>query len=385
MKRRIESGQTFPERMETHAPANWFDLGFNDKTTTTMGLLVPLATKEVYPGEKVRLANEIKLMFAPLFLPIFHQCYFTCDWFFVTYDQLWKRGANPIDNWQSFIKQDPNNAGTIPPRFNYLRADAIHTDGIINYMGYNAPPATGTLRIQQEISAIPPVAYAKIWNDYYRNDQIQGDIFAVAEFLQGGDNSVFVDQLVPNLRALRRNWPRDYYTSATPTPQLGENVLIPSYAIDPVTGNAIAQKLFNKDFTVPTAGTTSIGSSGTFVKSIGGTEIVLQLSSTIRDFRYAAQTTEFLERHLRAGDRYNDFVVRNFGYNPNPLYIDRPVWIGGYTGDVFISEVLSTAEVGSFTVGSYAGQAMARDNTPVFSYTCPDYGLVMCLFSVYPK
>jgi len=53
--------------------------------------------------------------------------------------------------------------------------------------------------------------------------------------------------MVPDLRCLRRNWPRDYYTSATLTPQQGENVLIPSYATDPETGSLIPQKLFYTD------------------------------------------------------------------------------------------------------------------------------------------
>jgi len=393
MKRRIESGQSFPERFEQHAPANWFDLGFNHKTTTTMGLLVPLATKEVYPGEKLRLANEIKLMFAPLYLPIFHQCYFTCDWFYVTYDQLWNYWDN---NWKTFISEDPNNATLIPPKFNYLRADAVFTDGIINYMGFNAPPTTGTLRIQQEISALPPVAYAKIWNEYFRNDQIQADIFRNATVpLTAGDNTNLVQELVPNLRALRRNWPRDYYTSATPTPQLGENVLIPM--ISKTYENEIGDIGFGpstwlrNDGVNPPDGSLDTTIAGTPPKSFttrAGSAVYLDIQSTaapIRDLRYAQQMTEFLERHLRAGDRYNDFVMRNFGYNPNPLYIDRPVWIGGYTGDVFISEVLATAEVGAYTVGEYAGQALARDNTPTFTYTVPDYGLVMCLFTCYPK
>jgi len=95
--------------------------------------------------------------------------------------------------------------------------------------------------------------------------------------------------------------------------------------------------------------------------------------------------TEYLERSLRSGDRYRDFVKRNFDWDPNPLFIDRPVWIGGYTGNVVISEVMATAESTNVVVGNYAGKALASDSSPVFEYTCPDYGFIMCLFSVYPK
>jgi len=386
MKRMIQSNSSFPERMEKHAKASWFDLSFNHKTTLSMGMLIPLATKEVYPGEKVRLQNELRLKFAQMYLPIMHQVYYTCDWYYVTYDQLWPR-TYAVDNWtgwQSFIKQDPINGTVGFPTFDYARADAIFTDGILNYMGFNAPPAAGTLiSTVENLNALPVSAYGKIYDEYYRNDQIQTPIWFP---LEEGDNTAAILTMVPDLRVLRRNWPRDYYTSATPTPQQGENILIPSFATDP-DGDYVAQKILNLDGTAAAAANLSAGvnSGETVLQQSGIGPVVLQLSSTIRDFRYAAQMTEYLERALRAGDRYVDFVQRNFGYNPNPLYIDRPVWIGGYTGNVIVSDVMATAEVGAYSVGQYTGNAQARDNTPVFEYSVPDYGVIICLMTVYPK
>jgi len=115
---------------------------------------------------------------------------------------------------------------------------------------------------------------------------------------------------------------------------------------------------------------------------------VLQLSSTIRDLRYSEQFLAFLERAQRSGGvsgNYNEFVKRETGFDPNPLFIDRPVWIGGYTGDIIINEVMATAEVGEYTVGEYTGKAEARDSTPQFNYLCPDYGFIIPILTVYPK
>jgi len=254
MKRRIQSNSSFPERMEKHAKASWFDLSFNHKTTLSMGKLIPLATKEVYPGEKVRLQNELQLKFAQMYLPIMHQVYFTCDWYYVTYDQLWPRTYS-IDNWtgwQSFIKQDPVNALVGFPTFDYARADAVYTDGILNYMGFNAPPGAGTLIAEVgSLNALPVSAYGKIYDEYYRNDQIQTPIWFP---LEEGDNTAAILTMLPDLRTLRRNWPRDYYTSATPTPQTGDNILIPSFATDPESGLYIPQKLFAVDGSTPGTG-----------------------------------------------------------------------------------------------------------------------------------
>jgi len=377
MAERIPASASFPERMERHENKNWYNIGFNHKTTATMGLLVPLACKEVYPGERVILSVEIKKRFAALFLPIMHQCYYTLDWFYVSYAQLFDYDSS----WQNFIKQDPMNATYEWAWFTYARADAIYTDGILNYLGFNAPPEAGTLIASTPVGAMPVFAYVKIYDEYYRNDQIQAARWVE---MANGNNTTTINTMIPDLRAFRRNWPRDYYTSATIEPQQGDNILIPSYSTDPVTGLFVPQAILQLDGD-PSGNGPLISDAGILKESVSAQTVVLQLSSTIRDFRYASDMTEFLERQMRSGDRYNDFVERMFGWKPNPLYIDRPVWIGGYTGSVMIQEVMSTAESGTQLVGDYAGQALASDGTPQWTYQVPDYGFIMCMYTCYPK
>lgn len=383
-KRMIPSNQSIPERMERHTPRNWANLSFNHKTTLTMGTLVPMACKEVYPGELAKLYAELKMRFAALYLPIFHNCFFTFDWFYVRMGALWQQEKD----WQDFMQQDPVTGTNGWAWFTYKRSDAIYTDGVLNYMGFNAPPGAGTLIASTVVGAAPVLAYYSIWLNYFRNPQIQSkDEYTMV----AGDNTPSVEAALENLRVKRRNWPRDYYTSCTLLPQQGANVLIPSYATDPETGDFIPQKLFYKDGNVPAdALGVATNNTGTmaYLSTDAGNDLVLQLSSTIRDLRYAAQFTEFLERANRSGGvdgNYNEFVKRETGFDPNPLYIDRPVWIGGYTGDVIIQEVMATAEAGEYTVGEYTGQALVRDNIPVFTYTCPDYGFVIPILTVYPK
>lgn len=381
----IRPTNTLPERFEKHSPKNWSDLSFNHKTTLTMGTLVPMGCKEVFPGETARCTMEVMMRFAALFLPIMHQNYFTVDWFYVRTGALFqntKTGA-----FESFIMQHPVT-GTIPwAYFNYKRADAVFTDGILNYMGFNAPPASGTLIVSTQVSVLPPAAYYNIYTWMYRNPNIQIDLWTV---LEPGDMTSQIEGMLPNLRVLRRNWPRDYYTIATPEPQMGANVLIPSFATDPETGLFLPQSVYELDGDPSPNG--PLAATGGMLTFNGAQEVVIQLSSTIRDFRYAAQMTEFLERATRAGGtgdgigtRWNDFVKRYFDWNPNPLMIDMPVWIGGYTGDVVISDVMSTAEAGTQKVGDYAGKALARDNTPSFVYNIPDYGFIIPIMTVYPK
>jgi len=170
MSRHIQSGATFPERMEKHAKRNWYDLSFNHKTTLTMGTLVPMACKEVYPGELAKLYAELKMRFAALYLPIFHNCFFTFDWFYIRMGALWQQEKD----WQDFMQQDPVTGTHGWAYFNYKRADAVYTDGVLNYLGFNAPPGGGTLISQTVVGAAPVLSYYSIWLNYFRNPQIQG-------------------------------------------------------------------------------------------------------------------------------------------------------------------------------------------------------------------
>lgn len=377
----IKDSRTIPERMEQHERKNWFHKGFNHKTTLTMGELVPFACKEVYPGELARCTMELKMRFAALYLPIMHQCYFTVDWFYVRKAALWPA-------FEEFIMQDPITGGIEWAWFGYKQSDAVYTNGVLNYLGFNAPPPSGTLIAETDIDACPPFAYYQIWRWYYRNPNIQS---GNTDLLAEGDNSTLLETVLPDLRVLRRNWPRDYYTIATPTPQTGSSVLVPSYATDPVTGDFVEQRVYQLDGTTFSAG---IASSAGVLTNDSSTPAVIQLSSTMLDFRYAAQMQEFLERMLRAGGststpqntmRWNDFVRRFFDWDPNPLMIDRPVFIGGYTGDIIIQDVMATAQGDSIYVGDYAGKALASDDTPMFTYMCPDYGYIIPIVTVYPK
>lgn len=379
----IQDARSIPKRMEEHQGKNWFRHGKNHKTTLTMGTIVPMTCQEVYPGEKVRCGMEIQMKFAALYLPIMHQCYFTVDWFYV-------RSGAIFHTWERFIMQDPISPEVQWPYFNYKRADAVFTDGILNYMGFNAPPGAGTLIAQTPVSALPPWAYYQIWRWHFRNPHIQG---SSNDYLTAGDNTVMIEANLPDLRVLRRNWPRDYYTIATLSPIAGANVLIPAYATDPVTGDYIAQKIFDQDGT-PTGDAVLLAGSGVLRDNVANQPVVLQLSSTMMDFRHADSMQQFLERALRAGAaesgettdmRYNDFVDRYFGWNPNPLMIDQPVWIGGYTGDIIIQDVMASAEGNGVFVGDYAGKAIARSNTQYFEYTIPDYGFIIPVMTVYPK
>jgi len=164
----IKVGQSVPERYEKHEKKNWFSFGFNHKTTLTMGTLVPMACKQFYPGELVRLKSEIMMYFAALYLPIMHQCYFTWDWFYVRNGALWPNDSDGGSGWEAFYLDNPENLSVDWAWTQYTRAQAVDTECIMNYLGFNAPPASGTLILQTRVGALPISAYVLIYDNFFR-------------------------------------------------------------------------------------------------------------------------------------------------------------------------------------------------------------------------
>jgi len=113
----IRPTTAIPERMEQHENRNWVQLGFNHKTSLTMGELVPLGVKEVLPGELCKVYAELLMRFAPLFLPIMHQVYYTLDWFYVRTASMFQNTYTSA--FETFIMQHPVTGTVGWAYFNY--------------------------------------------------------------------------------------------------------------------------------------------------------------------------------------------------------------------------------------------------------------------------
>lgn len=358
---------------------NLFDLSHDHKTTFSMGQLIPFLTLETLPGDDFRIDYELMCRFAPLYLPIMHRCDLSVHYFYVPWRILW-------DKWEEYITQKED---LLPPYY----AEEILTAGfgldgrsfpITNYMGF--PSRTDIAEGSEPIyiNAGPLAAYWKIYNEYYRNSQIQPEIEIP---LNAGDNDYTGWTLYNNeapLFVANRLWNRDYFTSAVPTPQVGAEILVP------ISDGNLASTLRELDYTTPAAGNLAVNVTGEFISSgAPGNPLGLdiqEVSASMRNFRLAARMLEFLERLMRTGQRYRDFLKGHFGVDPDPGTIDLPVYIGGSKGRIIISEVMSTAETEDVPVGAYAGQALAVESgKSQVKYFCKEHGFIIGIINIQPR
>lgn len=119
---------------------------------------------------------------------------------------------------------------------------------------------------------------------------------------------------------------------------------------------------------------------GTYYQSlsVGG-------SFSVRDLRASAALQRYSERSLKYGNRYEEFIMREFGVKPRDSRIQRPEYLGGGRGILNISEVLQTAEGTDTTVGTMRGHGVASVAQRPIRFKSPEHGIIIGLLSIRPK
>jgi len=139
---------------------NTFDLSHDRKFSGRIGELMPISVMEVVPGDKFNIKATNMTRFAPLITPIMHKASVYCHFFFVPNRILWP-------NWENFISGGED--GLADPTFPTVNLSVptqynIHT--LADYLGL----PTG--KQIDDVSAMPFAAYQKIYNDYYRDENL---------------------------------------------------------------------------------------------------------------------------------------------------------------------------------------------------------------------
>jgi len=358
-----------------------FNLSHERKQSMTMGTLTPFYLQEILPGDRIRVNSETFLRMAPTLAPIMHRVNVTVHYFFVPNRILW-------DNWKDFITggEDGDNASTVPTiDLTQLDEALIQKKTLWDYMGLPVPVAPMDPTATISINALPFRAYQEIYNEYYRDQNLQDKVV-----VDKGDNGSHNYEAMMTLR--NRNWEKDYFTSCLPFAQKGNPVSAPigfAYDPTPIGSDGLGNNLDPGD-------TLTIGSDGAAITSPSGSAFVLEnidpdsTGIDVNELRQAVRLQEWLETNARAGSRYVESIQAHFNERVPDYTAQRPIFLGGGKVPVNISEVLSTysgqnANTHDLPQGNMAGHGVAIGNTNRFKAKFSEHGFVMGIMSVTPR
>lgn len=394
-----------------------FDRTHDHKTTMSSGLLYPLLVDEVYPGDtySVDLSSLVR-MSTPIH-PVMDNAFLDLYFFFTPNRIVW-------DHWKEFMGESPTDPylnpieysipmllGSEPQSDPQMPATQVPPKSILDYMGI---PSNATIR---EVSQLPVRAYIKIWNEWFRDQNLQN-----AADLDTGDsnysmasigfpaqwdnnNKTNPDAYVNNAKLGGDLCPvnkyHDYFTSALKEPQKGNPVPIPLSGFAPVYANN-AVNLNGKGDNIQITNEVGTALSGALA-SQSGTAITTSQSfspndylrfnnlgadlsdivgtyATINDLRYAFQLEKFLEADNRGGTRYREILRQHFNVVSPDASQQVPEFLGGKRIPLNISQVLQTSATDSTSPqGNVAAYSLTTDKFSAFTKSFAEHGWLMCV------
>ena len=287
--------------------SNTFDLSHDRKFSGKIGELMPISVMEVVPGDKFNIKATNLTRFAPLITPIMHQASVYCHFFFVPNRILWP-------NWENFISGGED--GLADPTFPTVDLTIPTQYGIQTLADYLGLPTGSQI---SNVSALPFAAYQKIYQDYYRDENL---ITKTDVTLSDGTQSA--TDIIELSSMKKRAWQHDYFTSALPWTQRGPEATIPLGSSAPINYsdgeinylkniNGSVIQNFNSSSTASPLESTNLGYMFINQPAIAPDDINIDNSaslsadlsqataSSINDLRRAFRLQEWLERNARGG------------------------------------------------------------------------------------
>lgn len=405
----------FNQVPETHVSRTRFKRDQNILTTFDAGKLIPFYVDEVLPGDTFSVNTAAIIRMTTPKYPVMDDAYVDFYYFFCPNRILWDNfkyfmGEVEAEPWKPTktyevptikIQGNPSEESYKGPK----------EGSILDYMGIPTKINNEGKKNTVEINALPVRAYVKIWNEFFRDQNVGNQ--AVYRTGDGKDDywdendetseDKVLEQAIRGARCLPVSRFHDYFSSCLPYPQRGPEVTIA------LTGNAPVKMFDDKGINGQTNPTTvwmsgaasylAQNNANETIVALGSTEqtggtsvaryIATDLSSieaaTINQLRQAFAVQHYYEALARGGSRYREQVRALFGVSISDKTVQVPEYLGGGRYHVNMNQIVQTSGQETDN-GTPIGETGAMSVTPInessFTKSFEEHGFVIGVMCV---
>ncbi|AXL15229.1 major capsid protein [Microviridae sp.] len=380
----------FSHLTKTSVNRSKFNRSHGWKGTFNAGELIPIFVDEILPGDTFKLkTSAFGRLNTPIF-PLMDNMYLDTHYFFVPTRLVW-------DNFQKFMGEQDNPGDStdfLIPQITAAPGTPYAENSLPDYFGI--PTGVNDL----EVNSLPFRAYYRIWNEWFRDENLQESNDLGLEKGDGPDLST----LPPSRRGKRF----DYFTSCLPWPQKFQSIDLPLGGTAPVVG--IGTPTFsatNGEFTDDLFGSrqpSGLSGENMFAPQTQGTgtqawkevewgtdtaleaDLGNATAATINQLRQAFTLQQYFERDARGGTRYTEKILSHFGVHSPDQRLQRPEFLGGGSTPINITPIANTADIasvgGNGTVGELGAMGTVSVRNHGFTKSFVEHGYVIGLASV---
>jgi hypothetical protein len=406
---------------QMHASRTRFNRDQTILTTFDSGKLIPFFVDEVLPGDTFQVDTSAIIRMTTPKYPVMDDAFIDFYYFYCPNRILWK-------NFKYFMGEveetpwSPQKTYRIPE----IEIDgtkqtiktAPHENSILDYMGVPTK-----IKNKFTINALPVRAYVKIWNEYFR-DQNVGN---AATSTNDDRNEIYVDdgeeqdeeETLKRARSGGRCLPvnkfHDYFTSCLPYPQRGPEVTLPLGGNAPVglyentaltqfgtvsgntkiylnqtlTGSALAPNIGNSLNPEYKGYALVSGSANPDIQAEDtaylGADLSRVTAATINDLRNAVAVQQYYEALARGGSRYREQVQALWDVTISDKTVQIPEYLGGGRYHINMNQIVQTSGQQNdkdTPIGETGAMSVTPINESSFTKSFEEHGFVIGVLCV---
>ena len=239
--------------------------------------------------------------------------------------------------------------------------------------------------VSQTVSALPFLAYQKIYFDFYSNSQWEKHLAYAynVDYWSSGKLPLAVNML----KLRYADYPKDYFMGILPSSQYGPVAVLPALTSTLPSQSVSMAVNTSMAYHSPIENPISSSSILTSVINGQGSARFAYLNSDLSALSIRA--TEYLQRWKEvvqfSSKDYSDQMAAQFGIKAPEYMGNHAHYIGGWSSVININEVVNTNLDTDSSQASIAGKGVSSNSGHTITYDCgAEHQVIMCVYHAVP-